>query len=89
MLSTLLNPDLLVICGGVAQAMKPVLPSITERLDALTYTPPRIACSTLGESVVATGAIRLALNQVQDRAMNGAPALRDGGSADRPTMEAP
>jgi hypothetical protein len=43
---------------------------ITDRLPALTYAPPLIACSTLGDAVVTTGAIRLALDHVQAHALD-------------------
>ena len=75
-LSTVLNPELVVFCGGVALAMEPLADAITERLRSLTYGPPRIACSTLGDAIVTTGAIRLALDHVQEHALDDTRAER-------------
>lgn len=69
-LATVLDPELVVFCGGVAQAMEPLADAITERLTSLTYVSPRIACSTLGDAIVTTGAIRLALDHVQEHALD-------------------
>jgi predicted NBD/HSP70 family sugar kinase len=69
-LATVLNPELVVFCGGVARAMEQLVEPITERLQSLTYVPPRIACSTLADSIVVTGAIRLALDHVQQHALD-------------------
>jgi predicted NBD/HSP70 family sugar kinase len=70
-LATLLNPEMVVFCGGVAGPMRLLVDPITERLQALTYAPPRVACSSLGEAVVTTGALRLALDYVQEHALDG------------------
>jgi predicted NBD/HSP70 family sugar kinase len=75
-LATMLNPEVVVFCGGVAEPMRPLVEPIMDRLQALTYAPPRIACSTMGDAVVTTGAIRLALDHVQEH------ALDDTGQAD-------
>lgn len=69
-LATMLNPEMVVFCGGVAEPMRRLVEPITERLQALTYAPPRITCSTLGDAVVTTGAIRLALDHVQEHALD-------------------
>lgn len=73
-LATVLNPELVVFCGGVALAMEPLVEAITERLQSLTYVPPRVACSTLGDAVVTTGAIRLAMDHVQEHALDNTQA---------------
>jgi predicted NBD/HSP70 family sugar kinase len=78
-LATMLNPQTLVLCGGVATAMRQLVDPITGRLDALTYAPPHIACSTLGDAVVTIGAMRLALDHVQEHALDGT------GQRDEPT----
>ncbi len=69
-LATLLNPELIVFCGGAALAMAQLVAPITDRLQSLTYVPPRIACSTFGEGVVTTGAIRVALDHVREHALD-------------------
>jgi predicted NBD/HSP70 family sugar kinase len=77
-LATVLNPEVLVFCGGVAEPMRPLVDRIVDRLPALTYAPPRIACSTLGDAVVTLGAVRIALQHVQAHALDhrGRPGRR-------------
>lgn len=82
-LSTLFDPELLVIAGGVADsgdvflpAIRTELPAALERLAAhLSARPPRLEASTLGDHVVVTGAVRLALDRVDQLALgsSGAP----------------
>jgi predicted NBD/HSP70 family sugar kinase len=69
-LATMLNPEMVVFCGGVAEPMRQLLEPIADRLPALTYAPPHVTCSTLGDAVVTTGAIRLALDHVQEHALD-------------------
>jgi predicted NBD/HSP70 family sugar kinase len=69
-LGTIFNPDLVVIAGAVSQSAGALLDGINEHLPSLTATPPRVAASTLGESVVSIGAVRLALNYVQDNSLD-------------------
>ena len=69
-LGTMFNPELLVIAGAVSRSAGALLDGINGSLPSLTVTPPRVAASTLGESVVSIGAIRLALNHVQDNALD-------------------
>ena len=69
-LGTIFNPELVVIAGAVSQSAGALLDGINDHLPALTVTPPRVATSTLGESVVSVGAVRLALNHVQDNALD-------------------
>lgn len=69
-LATLLNPEMVVLCGGIAQSMLQLVDPITERLQGLTYAPPRITCSPLGDAVVTLGAIRIALEHVREHALD-------------------
>jgi hypothetical protein len=78
-LNTLLSPDLVVMCGGVARPLVPLLDDVARRLPALTYAPPRLACSTLGDWVVTHGAITVALDHVQTHALDRAPGRRAVG----------
>jgi predicted NBD/HSP70 family sugar kinase len=69
-LGTVFNPELLVIAGAVSKSAGALLDGINEQLPMLTVTPPRVAASTLGEGVVSIGAVKLALNHVQDNALD-------------------
>lgn len=61
-ISTLLNPELIVLGGAVAEAGDALLDPIRSRLPRYTRSPARLAASTLGDVIVATGAARLALD---------------------------
>jgi predicted NBD/HSP70 family sugar kinase len=64
--STMLNPELVVIGGGVAKSAGVLLESVGERLPQLTATPPRLAVSPLGDAIVTVGAVRRALDHVEE-----------------------
>ncbi|MFI0479051.1 ROK family protein [Actinomadura sp. 9N215] len=62
-----LDPDAVVIGGGVAHAGPVLLTAITRRLAELTLSPPAVEFSGLAEDTVLTGALRLALDEVWRR----------------------
>lgn len=64
------NPELVVIGGAVATAAKSLLPAIEEQLATFTTTPPRVAASSLGDTIVSVGAVRHALNYVEQHALD-------------------
>jgi len=66
----LFNPELIVIGGAVATAAKALLPGIETQLATFTSTPPRIAVSSLGDTIVSVGAVRHALNYVEQHALD-------------------
>jgi len=69
-LAILFNPELVVLGGAVAEAAKSLLPGITDQLAAFTATPPRVAASSLGDAIVSVGAVRRALNYVEEHALD-------------------
>ncbi|MFE4078170.1 ROK family protein [Paenarthrobacter sp. YIM B13468] len=70
-LSTMVNPELVVIAGGVAHATNALLATIGDELSAYTSTlPPRLAISSLGEEIVAIGAVKRALDYLEDHAID-------------------
>jgi predicted NBD/HSP70 family sugar kinase len=79
-LDLLLDPDLLVFGGAVAQAGEVFLPAIQRHLpaalEAMDAPPlehrPRIEASSLGDQVVATGATRRAIDLAAARCLGGA-----------------
>jgi predicted NBD/HSP70 family sugar kinase len=73
-LGTFLNPELVVIGGAVAASASALLPTINRELPRLTATPPRVAVSGFGDAIVAMGAVRLALDYVEEHAMELVPA---------------
>jgi predicted NBD/HSP70 family sugar kinase len=65
-LAGMLNPELVVISGAVADDGDLFLDRIRARLlPDLIDTPPRLAMSSLGDQAVVTGAVRLALDHVE------------------------
>ncbi|WUI01229.1 ROK family protein [Spirillospora sp. NBC_00431] len=62
-----LDPDAVVIGGGVARAGPVLLTAITRHLAELTLNPPAVEFSGLAEDTVLTGALRLALDEVWRR----------------------
>ncbi|MCH6469244.1 ROK family protein [Sinomonas terrae] len=68
-LSTLLNPELVVLGGAIAPAAARLLPGIRAALPELTETPAEIEVSGLGGEAVALGAVRRALDDVAERSL--------------------
>ncbi|ONI70025.1 sugar kinase [Kribbella sp. ALI-6-A] len=69
-LGILFNPELVVIGGAVAEAATALLPKIEDLLTTFTSTPPRVAVSSLGDTIVSVGAVRHALNYVEQNALD-------------------
>ena len=69
-LGILFNPELVVLGGAVADASKTLLPDIERHLAGFTSTPPRVAVSSLGDAIVSVGAVRHALNYVEQHALD-------------------
>ncbi|MFI6206027.1 ROK family protein [Streptomyces sp. NPDC051041] len=61
-----LDPELVVI-GGWAAGLDGVLEPLRRELARYCLRPPRVALSRLGEAAVATGALRLALDHVEEQ----------------------
>lgn len=68
--STMFNPELVVIGGGVAGSADVLLTPISERLKEFTATPARVAVSPLGDSIVTVGAVRCALDYVEKNSLD-------------------
>jgi predicted NBD/HSP70 family sugar kinase len=69
-LGILFNPELVVLGGAVAEAAAALLPDIEKHLAGFTSTPPRVAVSPLGDAIVSVGAVRHALNYVEQHALD-------------------
>ncbi|MFD4583659.1 ROK family transcriptional regulator [Streptomyces sp. NPDC058423] len=61
-----LDPELVVV-GGWAAGLDGVLAPLRDELSRYCLRPPRVALSLLGEAAVATGALRLALEHVEEQ----------------------
>ncbi|NUS03151.1 MAG: ROK family protein [Nonomuraea sp.] len=62
-----LDPDLVVIGGGVSRSGDVLLEPLRRHLDPLCLEPPELAVSTLGDQAVVLGAVRHALDHVDAR----------------------
>lgn len=65
-LSTILNPELVVIGGGVASSAYPMLERIRERLQGVIPYAPRLELSQLGREAAVMGAIMLVTKATDD-----------------------
>jgi predicted NBD/HSP70 family sugar kinase len=63
----LLNPSAVIVGGGVSRAGAALLEPLERRICELVPVPPRVALSSLGDESVALGAVRLALQEVEER----------------------
>lgn len=68
-IASLINPELVVIGGAVADSAGALLPGITAALPRFTATPPRVTVSPLGDAIVTVGAVRHALDFVEANAL--------------------
>lgn len=64
--AAVLDPDLVVLGGGVGHSVDLLLRPVREQLRALTPLRPRIAPSRLGEDAVLLGAVATALDTARD-----------------------
>ena len=65
-----LDPELVVIGGGLSRAGDQLLTAIERHLRPRTLVPPRLALSALGDTAVAIGALRSALDDVDERVLS-------------------
>jgi predicted NBD/HSP70 family sugar kinase len=65
------NPEVVVIGGGVARAGEVLLAPLRRRLEAMVRMPPRLAASPLAERGPLLGAVRLALDELEPRLLDG------------------
>jgi predicted NBD/HSP70 family sugar kinase len=66
----LLNPELVVIGGAVADSASVLLEPAARKLASYTATPPRLAASPLGDAIVGVGAVRHALDRVEKNSLD-------------------
>jgi predicted NBD/HSP70 family sugar kinase len=65
----LLDPDVVIIGGGISRAGAPLLDAVRKDVERLTVVPTPLRLSTLGEDAVVVGAVRLALSDVEHRVL--------------------
>ncbi len=60
----ILNPEMIIIGGGIAQSAEVLIEGIRHRLDGVVPVVPRLAVSTLGKEAVVKGAYALILHEL-------------------------
>jgi predicted NBD/HSP70 family sugar kinase len=70
-LAQVLNPELVVIGGGVAAAGETLVAPLRRQIEEMAWLPPRVAASSLGDRGVVVGAIRHALDHLEPRLLDG------------------
>jgi len=63
-----LDPELVVLGGGVSRAGGVLREPLSQHLDANCRRPPEVRTSTLGEESTVTGAVRMALEYLEQTA---------------------
>ena len=71
MTAQLVNPEVVVLSGGGARAGELLIAPLRARVDALVRVPPRVEASPLAERGPLVGAIRLALDELEPRLLDG------------------
>lgn len=74
-LAGMLNPQMVVIGGGSADALELIHDLIVQKLPPFTKEPPQIEPTSLGDRGVLWGAIRLALDHVQTHVFDSMTGL--------------
>ncbi|MCD0480976.1 ROK family protein [Streptacidiphilus sp. ASG 303] len=72
-----IDPQVVVV-GGWAAGLDGVLEPLREQLGRFCLRPPEVALSALGEEVIATGALRVALDRVEAQLFALEPAAAGG-----------
>jgi predicted NBD/HSP70 family sugar kinase len=65
--AVVLDPDAVIVGGGVSRAGSALLAPLEQRVSELVPRRPRFVLSSLGEEAVAIGAVRLAIQSVEER----------------------
>ncbi|WP_345695715.1 ROK family transcriptional regulator [Kitasatospora terrestris] len=80
------NPDLVVIGGGLSRAGDAVTDPVRAHLDQLCLDPPQVAASILGTEAVALGAARLALDHLNARLFGANSTPEPAGPRPEPAL---
>jgi len=64
--SAVLNPEMIIIGGGVARSADMLLEPIRQRVAGVVPVMPRIVASELGDSTAVMGAIAIVLHSTDD-----------------------
>jgi predicted NBD/HSP70 family sugar kinase len=70
-LAQVLNPEIVVIGGGIAAAGDEIAEPLRRQLEERAWLPPRVETSSLAERGVVVGAIRHALDHLEPRLLEG------------------
>ncbi|GAA4011210.1 ROK family transcriptional regulator [Allokutzneria multivorans] len=71
-----IDPELIVVGGGLTYAADLLLPRIKRHMDTACLRTPELAASAVGQEAVALGAVRLALNAADEALRQRAGGVR-------------
>ncbi|WP_432827598.1 ROK family transcriptional regulator [Dactylosporangium sp. CA-092794] len=74
----LLDPDLVIIGGGVSRGGPVLLDAVERHVRRRTLVPPRLEMSELGDAAVALGGVRLALDRTEETLFSAAGLSAEG-----------
>ena len=83
--AVMLDPEVVVIGGAVADSCDVLLAPLERRLAGLVPAPPRVVASSLGARAVVVGAVRLALDYVEREVTPRAGTAEPRAVSPRPT----
>jgi predicted NBD/HSP70 family sugar kinase len=63
--TAILNPEMVVLGGGLARPLEAYLPRLEQTLASAVPAPPRLQVTALGDRAVAMGALRLGIEHVE------------------------
>ena len=81
-LSMAIDPEVVVLGGDLARNNHTLVTAVRQHLAVMCLNPPEVVLSGLGEETVALGAVRAALNRIEDSAMlfgSQQPAVTQAG----------
>lgn len=64
-ITAILNPEMVVLGGGLARPLEAHLPRLEQALAATVPVPPRLQITALGDRAVAMGALRRGIEHVE------------------------
>jgi predicted NBD/HSP70 family sugar kinase len=73
--ATILNPEIIVLGGGLSASLETHLPRLQQVLTAAMPIPPRIQIAALADQAVAMGALRLGIDHMEVRLFKELSAL--------------
>jgi predicted NBD/HSP70 family sugar kinase len=69
-ITAVLNPEIVVLGGGLAPSLEPHLPRLQKALGSAVPVPPTLVITALADNATALGALRLGVDHVETQVFN-------------------